>query len=127
MKLRSLFAFLLLPVALYAVGCDNKMDPKECDKIRGEAFDLTNKGQRCNADPDCRLPEWPTCTNPVSTETWDKMKPMMDAFRGGQCEEPQVPCNKAKDYYCKQGLCVFREVGTPENLGGTPASEIIVQ
>lgn len=127
MKLQSLLVLVPFAVLLSAMGCESKMDPKECDKLRGAAFDLTNKGQRCNTDADCRIAEWPSCANPVSNETWDKIKPSMDAFRGGKCEEPTVPCNKPKDIYCKQGLCIFREKGTPEGADNTPTDQIIIK
>ena len=48
----SLAAALALALPLMG-GCSNDMEPKECDKLRGEAFDLLNKAQHCDTDKDC--------------------------------------------------------------------------
>src|SRR5262245_33996932 len=108
--MRSFGLVCAVALACAAVaGCDNKMDPKECDKLRGEAFDLVNKGQQCNGDGDCRQSEWPGCERAITNATYDKVKPMSDAFKKGQCEEPTMTCRAAPEAYCKQGLCVHRE------------------
>ncbi len=122
----SLACALVLACAALA-GCENKMDVKECDKLRGEAFDLVNKGQQCNTDADCRQSEWPGCERAVSNATYDKIKPMSDAFKNGKCEEPKMECRKPPEAYCKQGLCVHREKGMTEGSGNTPSDQIIVQ
>lgn len=119
-------ALTLLALAL-APGCESKMEAKECDKLRGEAFELLNKGQRCNGDADCRQSEWPGCQKPVSNGTYDTIKPMMDAYKKGKCEEPAIPCKPPPESYCKQGLCVHREVGSPEHMGGTPTDAIQIK
>jgi hypothetical protein len=120
-------AFALLFAAALTAGCEDKMEPKECDKIRGEAFEVLNKAQHCNTDADCRQSEWPGCAKPVSLTTFDKIKPMSDSYKTGKCEEPKVPCKDTPEVYCKQGLCVHREKGTPEGAGNTPADQIIIQ
>ena len=67
----------LLLLALLA-GCDSKMEPKECDKLRGDAFEMVNKAQHCNTDVDCRQSEWPGCAKPISNATSDKIKPLAE-------------------------------------------------
>lgn len=119
----SLFA-AALPLLAFAPGCDSKMDPKQCDQIRGDAFDLVNKGQQCNSDADCEQSSWPGCAKPISKATGEKLKPMADKYKQGKCEEPKVDCKPPPEVYCKQGLCVHREKGTPENMGGTPTDQI---
>jgi hypothetical protein len=122
----ALFAFLAFALSL-AAGCESGMDPKECDKIRGEAFDLVNKAQHCNTDVDCRQSDWPGCAKPVSTASYDKIKAMHDPFTKGKCQEPKSDCREAPPVYCKQGLCVHREKGTPEGAGNTPPDQIIIK
>lgn len=121
----ALFAVALaLPLA---GGCSNKMDPKECSKLREDSFELLNKAQHCNTDADCRQSDWPGCSKPLSLSVYDKIKPMHDAFSKGQCEEAKPECREVPQVYCKQGLCVHREKGTPEGASNTPADKIIVQ
>src|SRR5688572_14422422 len=114
--MKTSFSVLAL-AALLTSGCGSKMDVKECDKLRGEAFDLINKGQRCNGDADCRQSEWPGCAKPVSQETFDKISPMAQSFKKGQCEEPKLECRESPEAYCKQGLCVHRETSSPGPAG----------
>lgn len=116
----------LVLLALLA-GCESKMDPKECDKLRGDAFDLVNKAQHCNTDADCRQSEWPGCAKPVSNATFDKIKPLAESFKNGKCEERDLGCKPPPESYCKQGLCVHREIGTPEGAGSTPTDQIQIQ
>jgi hypothetical protein len=115
----------LLLVALLA-GCGT-LDPKECDQIRGEAFELLNKAQHCNNDGDCRQSEWPGCSKPVSNATHDKIKPMSDKFTAGKCEEPKTECKEPPESYCKQGLCVHHEKGAPGGLGTKPAGSVKIE
>jgi hypothetical protein len=128
MKPSRLACALALACAAFAVfavaGCENKLEAKECDKLRGEAFDLVNKGQQCNNDADCRQSEWPGCERAITNATYDKIKPMADQFKTGKCEEPKMECRKPPEAYCKQGLCVHREKGVPEGAGNTPADQI---
>lgn len=128
----SSLALASLPLALLASlallsGCESKMDPKECDKLRGEAFELVNKAQHCNTDADCRQSDWPGCAKPLSNANQEKIKPMTDQYKGGKCEEPKVDCKPPPDVYCKQGLCVHREKGAPEGAGNTPTDPIQIQ
>lgn len=124
-------ASICLAAALAALGagCESKMDPKECDKIRGEAFELLNKAHHCNTDADCRQSDWPGCERPLSNADYDKIKPMADKFKAGKCEEPKASseCKEPPEVYCKQGLCVHREKGVPENQGQTPTDQIQIK
>jgi hypothetical protein len=108
-------------------GCSNEMDPKECLKLREDAFDLLNKAQHCNNDAECRQSDWPGCAKPLSMTTYDKIKPMKDGFSKGKCQETKSDCREPPEVYCKQGLCVHREKGTPEGAGNTPADQIIIK
>lgn len=130
MRYRHACALLMLGMALsalFAMGCESKMDDKECTKLRTDAFDLLNKGQQCNTDADCLQSSWPGCEKPISKATGDKIKPMFDAFTKGKCEDTKMQCPKPPEAYCKQGLCVHRHPGTPEGAGNTPADQIKVQ
>ena len=121
----------LVPAVIASValgtGCSSKLEPKECDKIRGEAFELLNKGQQCNDDKDCRQSDWPGCAKPISNTNSDKIAPMAAIYKKGQCEEPKIECKKPPESYCKQGLCVHREIGTPEGAGNTPTDQIKIE
>ena len=121
------FAVLALAVPLLAAGCENKMEAKDCDKFRGDAFDLLNKAQHCNIDADCQQSGWPGCAKPVSGATVDAIKPMKDAFDKGKCVEPTSQCKEPPPSYCKQGLCAHRERGTSEGSGNTPTDQIKIQ
>ncbi len=120
-----------LALAAFAIpmwgACSNTLEPKECLKLREDAFELLNKAQHCNTDADCRLSDWPGCAKPLSMATYDKIKPMKAASAKGKCEEAKIDCREAPEVYCKQGLCVHREKGTPEGAGNTPADQIIIQ
>ena len=35
------------------LGCSNKIEQKECDKLRSDGFDLINAAQHCNVDAEC--------------------------------------------------------------------------
>jgi hypothetical protein len=115
--LAAVFASALPLIALTPACNSSKLEPKECDKIRGEAFDLINKGQQCSVDGDCKQSDWPGCAKPISKANDEKLRPMSDAYKKGQCEEPKVDCKPPPEVYCKQGLCVHREKGVPENMG----------
>lgn len=108
-------------------GCENKLDPKECDKLRGDAFEILNKAHHCNTDADCRQSDWPGCAKPLSNADFDKIKPMSDKFKEGKCEEPKVECKPPPAVYCKQGLCVHREPGRPEDEGQVPLDQIQIK
>jgi hypothetical protein len=129
--MRTIFAAVLTAVPLFLVvglgGCDNKMDVKECDKLRGDAFELVNVAQHCDADKDCRPSEWPGCSKPLSNTSFDKIQPMRDKFTKGKCEEPKIDCKESPPVYCKQGLCVHREKGMPEGADEPPVDQIQVK
>ena len=114
-------AALALPLA---GGCNSSMDPKECIQLRVDAFELLNKAQHCNSDADCRQSEWPGCAKPLSMASNEKIAPMREAFTKGKCEEAKADCREPPPVYCKQGLCVHRDKGTPEGAGNTPVDQI---
>ncbi len=121
--LAVIFAFAL-PLSS---GCSNTMDPKECDKLRGDAFDMLNKAQHCDTDADCLQSDWPGCAKPLSKPGLEQLKPLKASYQKGKCEEPKVECKEPPPVYCKQGLCVHREKGTPEGAGNTPTDQIIIK
>src|SRR6185369_3300871 len=84
-----------------AAACSTKLEQKECDTIRGDAFDILNKAQHCSVDAECRQSEWPGCPKPLSNKTVEQLKPMADRYKKGQCEEPKVECKPAPEVYCK--------------------------
>ena len=96
-------------------GCEKKMEPQACDKLRADAFALLNKAHHCGTDADCRQSEWPGCQKPISQKDFDTIKPMSDSYKQGKCEEPKIDCPAPPESYCKQGLCVHREKGRNEN------------
>jgi hypothetical protein len=110
-----------------AGGCTNTMEQKECLQVREDAFELVNKAQHCNSDADCRQSDWPGCAKPLSIATYDKIKPMKESFTKGKCQEAKADCREPPEVYCKQGLCVHREKGTPEGAGNTPVDQIIIK
>ncbi len=69
-RLGAAFGLVALMIALLP-GCENKLDPKECDKLRGEAFELLNKAHHCNTNADCRQSDWPGCAKPLSNADFD--------------------------------------------------------
>jgi hypothetical protein len=125
-RVLAALALVVLPLP-FAGGCSHDMEPKECLKLRVDAFDLLNKPQHCDTDANCRQSDWPGCAKPVSMDTYGKIGAIHDPFNKGKCEEPKADCKEAPVAYCKQGLCVHREVGTPEGAGNTPADKIIIQ
>ena len=116
-----------LALALLLAGCSNKMEAKECDKLRGDAFDLLNKAQPCDTDADCQQSAWPGCAKPENKTTAGKIGPMSDAYKKGQCDEPKVDCKEPPPVYCKQGLCTHREKGAAEGSGNTPTDQIQIK
>lgn len=110
-------------VALAALpGCENKMEPEQCDKLRADAFQILNKAHHCAADSDCRQSSWPGCQKPINNKDHDAIQPLADQYEQGKCEEPKVDCTEPPESYCKQGLCVHREKGRDENA---PAADEI--
>ncbi len=120
------FGAVIVVVFGSLLGCSNKIEQKECDKLRGDAFDLINAAQHCNVDADCSQSQWPGCSRAVNAKTTASITPMADKYKKGECEEPKMTCKEPPEAYCKQGLCVHREKGVPENAG-EPAGDIIIK
>jgi hypothetical protein len=108
------------------LGCSSKLEQKECDKLRGEGFDLINAAQHCNVDGDCSQSQWPGCARAVNAKKVSSAGAISVKYKTGECEEPKMTCKEPPDAYCKQGLCVHREKGAPEGAGA-PAGDIIIQ
>jgi len=123
----ALGSVMVLSMLLGPLGCSSKMEGKECDKLRGEAFEILNKAQHCNTDADCRQSDWPGCAKPISNGSHEKIAPLNVSFKKGQCEEPKLECKEPPPAYCKQGLCTHKEKGTPEGADNTPSDQIIIQ
>jgi hypothetical protein len=110
-----------------SAGCSSKMEEKDCTKLKIESFDILNKAQHCNTDVDCKGSLWPDCAKPLSQTNADEIKKKQDAYFTGKCEEAKPDCSKdTTPIYCKQGLCVRKEKGTPESAGETPPGDIQV-
>ena len=119
-------ASALIVVFGMLVGCSNKIEQKECDKLRGDGFELINGAQHCNVDADCSQSKWPGCARAVNAKTLAAVAPMQEKYTKGECEEPKMTCKEPPEAYCKQGLCVHREKGVPEGAGA-PAGDIIIK
>jgi len=104
----SAVAFALFTVGLLAPACSNKMDPKECIKVKETAFETINQASVCSNDADCKPSEWPGCAKPLSLAGIEKIKPLREAFTKGQCEETKLDCKPPERVYCQEGLCAFR-------------------
>jgi hypothetical protein len=89
-------------------GCG--LSEKECTALRGEAYDVLNQAHTCNNDVECLPSEWPGCQKPVSKKSHEKIKGLWAKFQGGRCQEPAADCRPPPEIYCKQGLCVTREL-----------------
>ena len=112
-------------MAVFALpGCEKKMEAEQCDKLRADAFQLLNKAHHCGTDADCRQSSWPGCQKPINVKDFDTIKPMEDQYKQGKCEEPKIDCKEPPQAYCKQGLCVHREVGRDENAPAPGGDEI---
>lgn len=96
-------------------ACDRKVDQQACLALRGEAFDIINEPHTCDGDVDCALSEWPGCAKPVSNKNRARIGPVREKFTQGRCVEEKTECRTAPEVYCKQGLCVFREMAGMEN------------
>lgn len=125
---RAAAALLLAACGLVAsAGCSSKMDDKECTKLKIEAFDILNKAQHCNTDADCSPSTWPDCAKPLSEASATEIKKRSEPYFNGKCEESKPACTDTTPVYCKQGLCVRKEKGAPENPGGTAPGDIIIK
>jgi hypothetical protein len=120
------FGAVILVALGSLLGCSNKIEQKECDKFRGDAFDLVNGPQHCNIDTDCAQSKWPGCARAINAKTASSVGPIAEKYKKGECEEPKMTCKEPPEAYCKQGLCVHREKGAPEGAG-EPAGDIIIK
>jgi hypothetical protein len=120
------FGAVLLIAFGSLLGCSDKLEKKECDKLRGEGFELINAAQHCNVDADCSQSPWPGCSRAVNAKTVSSVGLISEKYKKGECDEPKMTCKTPPDAYCKQGLCVHREKGVPEGAGA-PAGDIIIQ
>ncbi len=111
---------------LGAAGCSSKMEEKECTALKIQSFEVLNKAQHCNNDTDCKGSFWPDCQKPLSAANATEIKAKEDAYFAGKCEEAKPECKDTTPIYCKQGLCVRKEKGTPESAGATPPGDIVV-
>lgn len=108
------FGAVLVVGFMSFLGCSNKIEPKECDKLRSEGFELINGAQHCGVDADCWQSKWPGCARAVNSKTGASIAAISEKFTKGECEEPKMTCKDPPDAYCKQGLCVHREKGATE-------------
>lgn len=120
------FGAVLLAAFVSLAGCSNKIEQKECDKLRGEGFDSINAAQHCGTDADCSQSKWPGCARAINAKTAAAVGLISDKYKKGECEEPKMTCKEPPEAYCKQGLCVHREKGVPEGAGA-PAGDIIIK
>jgi len=90
------------------------LNEKECATLRSQAFEVLNEAHTCNSDAECIGSKWPGCTKPASTKNADRLQRLQAEFDKGGCKEPERDCRLPPEVYCKQGLCVFRELaGSP--------------
>lgn len=100
---RVLFAL----AALSSIAC-SKMDPKDCAKLREQAFDILNSTNYCKSDADCRASEWPGCSKPINTDSFGKIATSKESFAKGKCEEKALICEPPPPVYCQDGMCAFK-------------------
>jgi hypothetical protein len=103
---RTWWAWLWL-AGVASLGC-SKLDAKECAKLRETAFEIVNQAHQCTTDADCKASEWPGCAKPISAMSVEKIRPSMDTYKKGKCEEPSVNCKPTPPIFCQEGLCAFR-------------------
>jgi hypothetical protein len=103
-------AACFFPLVLVTLTSCSKLDPKECKKLRDNAFELINSASMCTADPECKESEWPGCAKPINVASFDKIHAMMETFTKGKCEEPpKAKCQEpTPKVYCQEGICGFR-------------------
>lgn len=97
-----------------ASGC-NTADSKECESLRGQAFDIINTAHVCADDADCVPTSWPGCSKPVNSKNKARVVELKEKFDKGKCVEAEAKCRETPEIYCKQGLCVFRELAGQTN------------
>jgi hypothetical protein len=99
---------LLASTSSVLSGCN--LSDEECLKVRTEAFDVINESHVCGDDADCEPTRWPGCGKPVNTKNLARVDPMQDKFDKSGCKDDAQECRPTPEVYCKQGLCVFREL-----------------
>jgi hypothetical protein len=103
---------------LLSTGCAKS--EQECLALRGAAFELINAPHTCNDDTGCMYSQWPGCAKPVSRKNQDQIDAIKKQFDEGSCQDDENTCREPPDVYCKQGLCVFREVAGGDQNPATP-------
>ena len=100
----------LFPLVFIVFTACNKLDPKECKKLRDNAFELINTANMCSTDADCKPAEWPGCAKPINVTNFDKIHGFVETFTKGKCEEqPKGKCQEpTPKVYCQEGICAFR-------------------
>ncbi len=101
--------------ASLAVAACNKMSTEECDGLRSQGFDIINTAHVCADDSDCAPTSWPGCAKPVNSKNKARIGELKDKFDKGKCVEEKATCRDTPEIYCKQGLCVFRELAGQVN------------
>jgi hypothetical protein len=119
----------LVSVAIATVlgtsACSNKLDPKECAKLREAAFDEINSPHMCSKDSDCQPSSWPGCAKPLNASGVAKLTQVKADFDKGKCEEKAMKCDPPPTTYCQEGLCAFKYAEAPRPSGGEmPADKI---
>ncbi|MBM4374866.1 MAG: hypothetical protein FJ095_07260 [Deltaproteobacteria bacterium] len=98
-----------------ASGCSNKLEDAQCEVLRGQAFEVINSAHVCADDADCVPTNWPGCAKPVSSKNKARVLEFKEKFDQGKCVEAKATCRDTPEIYCKQGLCVFRELAGQTN------------
>lgn len=93
-----------------AGGCGNKLEEAQCGSLRGQAFEIINAAHICADDAECVPVDWPGCAKPVSSKNKTRVLELKEKYEQGKCVEAKATCRDTPEIYCKQGLCVFREL-----------------
>ncbi len=96
--------------ASLALAACNKMTNEECETLRVQAFEVINSAHVCADDADCSPTSWPGCAKPANGKDKGRIAELKDKFDKGKCVEEKGNCRDTPEIYCKQGLCVFREL-----------------
>ncbi len=92
-----------------AVSCGKKkLEPNECNQVRGKAFAVLNEAAACKTDNDCLTSSWPGCAREATQDMLDRVKPVKDEFDSGACAEPKQDCPQTPEVYCNQFVCEKR-------------------
>ena len=100
---------LLSTLVLIAGACGKKkLEPNECNQVRGKAFAVLNEAANCKSDKDCLASSWPGCAHEANQDMLDRLKPIKDEFEAGGCAETKQDCPKTPDVFCNQYVCEKR-------------------